>query len=579
MKILGIFHSYSDPSAALLRDGRVVAFAEEERFVRVKHATRQFPIRAVRYVLGSGGIGIDNIDCIAQAWDCPAYDDGTLAAVYDRINRRYPTTEADLAYQRKHLQALSSASQCDIILQNMRREFGDIKFPPVKFVRHHLTHACMAHFHSGFDEALVLTIDGSGEWTTTAWWHGYKAKLDPLGEVTIPHSLGWLYSAFTEYLGFRAYDGEYKVMGLAAYGKPNAELAGRVAKIAWYDNQGGFETDPMLLSRGRRRYSYYYPDTLAEHLARPPRAETEEINDWHMSLAYEVQCRLEDIVEEMVAYWTGKTGLRKLAIAGGVGLNIKMNARLFRSGLVDDVFIHPLCADAGVSIGAAMALEHMGGHGPADHSRLKTVSWGPEFSDEEIEKTLKTCKQSYTKEDAIHGTVARLLAEGKVVGWFQGRMEGGPRALGNRSILADPRDVGSRDRVNAVIKFREFWRPFCPSMTEAGAKRYLKRFTDAPFMILAFDATDNAKREVPAVVHVDDTVRVQIVNRDDNPVYYRLLESFEKLTGVPCVLNTSFNVKGEPIVCIPQDAIRTFSATGLDALAIGSFLLRKPGLT
>lgn len=575
MNILGVFHSYSDPSAALVRDGEVVAFVEEERLLRIKHAARYFPARAIRYVLEAGGVTINDIDCIAQAWNCPAYDDGRFAAVYARINETYPTTDADLAYQRNHLEAFSSSTQRSIILQNMRRESGDIDFPPIEFVPHHLAHACMAYFHSGMNDTLVLTLDASGEWTTTGWWHGHDGKLDLLHEVTIPHSLGWFYSAITEYLGFRAYDGEYKVMGLAAYGAPDAELAERIARTVWYDGTGGFEVDPMLLSRGPRSFSYYYPDALVEHFERPPRPASEEITKWHMSLAYEAQSRLEAIVESMVKYWTTTTGLRKLAIAGGVGLNVKLNGRLFQSNLLDDIFIHPLCADAGVSIGAAMAHAHLNGRTVPSY-RLGTVSWGPSFTDDEIEKALKLCKQSYTKEQTIHHSVAKLLSKGKVVGWVQGKMEGGPRALGNRSILADPRDVKSRDRVNAVIKFREFWRPFCPSMTKAAAKRHLKRYTDAPFMVLAFEATEDAKREIPAVVHVDGTVRVQIVDEKDNPIYHRLLTSFEQLSGVPCVLNTSFNIKGEPIVCTPHDAIRTFSATGLDALAIGSFLLAKP---
>ena len=574
MNILGVFHSYSDPSAALVRDGKVLAFVEEERLARVKHAMGYFPSRAVRYVLQAAGVSIRDVDSVVQAWDCPAYDNGQLAAVYSRINSKYPTSEGDLAYQQKHRQALTSQNQRNIILQHFRREFGDIEFPPISFVRHHLTHACMAYFHSGLDNALVLTLDGSGEWTTTSWWQGHDGRLEPLHEVTIPHSLGWFYSALTEYLGFRAYDGEYKVMGLAAYGKPDPTLAERIAQIVWYDGQGGFETDPMLMSRGPRKYSYYYPDSLADHLGRPPRTESEKIDDWHMSLAYEVQRRLEDVVEDQVAYWTQKTGLSNLAIAGGVGLNIKMNARLFRSRLVEDIFIHPLCADAGVAVGAGLAYEYTNGQA-LSASRIDSVSWGPDYEDEEIERILQTCKQSYSKEESIPRSVAKLLAEGKVVAWFQERMEGGPRALGNRSILADPRDVASRDKVNAAVKYREFWRPFCPSMTEAGAKQYLKRYTTAPFMILAFEATDKAKEEIPAVVHVDGTLRVQIVQPKDNRRFHQLITEFAELTGIPCLLNTSFNVKVEPVVCTPHDAIRTFSATGLDALAIGSFLLVK----
>jgi carbamoyltransferase len=572
MNIVGVFHSYSDPSAALVRDGQVVAFVEEERLTRVKHAHGYFPNRAVDYVLKAGGLSIADIDCIAQAWDCSAYDSGEMAAHYAQINTKYPATAGDLAYQKKHLETLSSASQKQIILQNLRKQFGNVQFPPIVFVRHHLTHACMAYFHSGMQDALVLTIDGSGESVTTAWWLGKDRKLSLLHEVQIPHSLGWFYAAFTEYLGFEAYDGEYKVMGLAAYGKSDAELEDKVAKLVWYDGQGGFETDPMLLSRGKRSFSYYYPDALVEYMGRNPRADNEEITPWHIDLAYAVQKRLEAIVQDMLQYWAAQTGMRNLAVAGGVGLNVKMSGTLFTSGLVDDIFVHPLCADAGVSIGAAMVLEYL--KGELELSRLRDVSFGPSYDDEEIERVLQACKLPYTREESIAKSVAELLAQGKVVGWFQGRLEGGPRALGNRSILADPRYVGSRDRVNTVIKFREFWRPFCPSMTPVGSERYLAKYTHAPFMVLAFQASEGAEKEVPAVVHVDGSCRPQIVEAD-NARYFQLIQEFEKISGVPCLLNTSFNIKGEPIVCTPHDAIRTFAATGLDALAIGPFLLMK----
>ena len=574
MKILGIFHSYSDPSAALVVDGRVVGFVEEERLTRVKHARGYFPSRSVDWVLKAGGLSITDVDRIAQAWDCRAYDSGQMAAHYARINADYPSTDEDIAYQRQHLRDLSSKSQKGLVYQNLKSQYGDLDFPELVFVKHHFAHACMAYFDSGMPETLVLTIDGSGEWVTTALWLGKAGKLELLHEVHIPHSLGWFYAAFTEYLGFQAYDGEYKVMGLAAYGDGDPDLRRRLSELVWYDGQGGFESNPMLLSRGSRTRSYYYPDALVQHMGRTPRAENEEIGQWHMDLAYEVQDKLETVVEEIVRYWVAKSGVRNLAIAGGVGLNVKMNGRLLDSGILSDIFVHPLCADTGVPIGAALALEYPNGR--LVPTRLQDVYLGQSFDDDEIAGVLDACKLSYTREEAIEKAVAGLLAQGAIVGWFQGRMEGGPRALGSRSILADPRYVESRDRVNAAIKYREPWRPFCPSMTPKGAERYLDGYADAPFMVVAFQATEEAAREVSAVVHVDGSSRPQIVDKHQNPRYYRLIEEFERLTGAPCVLNTSFNIKGEPIVCTPHDAIRTFAATGLDALAIGSFLLTKP---
>ncbi len=576
MNILGVFHSYSDPSAALIVNNRVVAFAEEERLLRIKHAVGYFPSRSIEFVLKKANMAIDDIDAIVQPWDCNKYDSGEMQKVYDEINSKYPTTEGDIAYQKNHISTLSAGSQKGIILRNLRRFFGDKKFPPIFFINHHLSHACMGYFQSGLDNnCLVLTIDGSGEEVTTAWWIAENSRLKLLREIHIPHSLGWFYSAFTEYLGFRAYDGEYKVMGLAAYGEHDPEIHDKISKIVWYDDKGGFELDPMILMRGQRSYSYYYSDNLVKFLGRSPRSKNEDISKWHINLAFEVQKKLEEIVFDMTRYWIGKTGVKRLAISGGVGLNVKMNGNLFMSGIIDDIFVHPLCADTGTPIGAALAYLYSKGE-DLEVEELPNVYYGPSFSDEEIEKILISCKLDFTKEDDICKSAARLIADGKVVGWFQGEMEGGPRALGNRSILADPRDVASRDKVNAVIKFREFWRPFCPSMTEEGAKKYFVKFTKAPFMIVTFHATDFAKEEIPAVVHVDGTVRPQIVEKEASPLYHELITEFEKLTGVPCLLNTSFNIKGEPIVCTPHDAIRTFSATGLDALAVGNFLIQKP---
>lgn len=576
MNILGIFHSYSDPSAALIKDGNVVAFVEEERLLRIKHAVGYFPLRSIDYVLKAGNLDIDDIDYIAQAWDCDFYDSGKMAEVYKRINSEYPTDEGDLSYQRKHLSSLSASNQSNIIYHQLRKNFGDRKFPPVIFVKHHFAHACMAYYGSAMEEALILTIDGSGENVTTAWWAGRRGEIELLKEVEIPHSLGWFYSAFTEYLGFQAYDGEYKVMGLASYGHHDPELREKLSKLVWYDGEGGFLTDPMMLSRGERNFSYYFPDSLIEFIGKKPRCALEEISQWHKNLAYEVQFLLEGIVKEMLEYWVSETGLGNLVIGGGVGLNVKMNGNLFASGLIEDIFVHPLCADSGISIGGALALLYEKDKNMIDSRQLETISLGPSFSDNEIEKILRSCKLNYSKKTSIEREVAELLSEGKIVGWFQGGMEAGPRALGNRSILADPRYVKSRDKVNEIIKFRELWRPFCPSMTPNGRDRYLADHTDAPFMITTFMTKDIALKEVPAIVHVDGSTRPQVVEKENNKMFFNLINEFEKITGIPCVLNTSFNVKGEPIVCSPHDAIRTFSATGLDVLAIGPFLVEKP---
>ena len=508
-----------------------------------------------------------------QAWDCAKYDDGRIARHYEEINRRYPTVDADRAYQQKLLKQFRSDAQRAFIVRALRHEFGEVELPPIHFVNHHLAHACASFFSSGFNEALVLSIDGSGEEVTTSWWHGKGGKLDLLHEVKVPHSLGWIYSAFTEYLGFEAYDGEYKVMGLAAYGSPSATLQDKLSQLLWPDDAGGFETNPMLLSRGPHSWSHHFCDALVQHMGRPPGWRDQPVTDWHKDLAFAVQQRLEDVVFSMTRYWTQKTGVRRLCIAGGVGLNVKMNGNLFESRIVDDVFAYPLCSDLGQSIGAALAYRHQ--HAGMTSRRIAHLYLGPAFSDEEIERVLKDCRVPYRKSEHISRDTAALVAQGKVVGWFQGRMEAGPRALGARSILADSRNEAARDRVNTAIKYRELWRPFCPSMTREGAERYFDHRTEAPFMVMTFRANDRAKAEIPAVVHVDGTSRPQVVDESSNPRYHGLIEEFSRLTGVPCILNTSFNIKGEPIVCTPQDAIRTYFATGLDALAIGNCLLEK----
>jgi len=573
MNLLGIFHSHSDPSAALVVDDTVIAFVEEERLSRVKHSSGAFPTRAIRWVLKHGGLTLTDVDSIVQAWDCTKYDNGRVARHYDELNRRYPTTDGDRAYQQNLLQEYRSETQRASIRRALRHEFGDVKLPEIHFVNHHLAHACATFFSSGFDEALVLSVDGSGEEITTSWWYGKGQAVELLHEIKIPHSLGWVYSAFTEYLGFEAYDGEYKVMGLAAYGSPNAEVQRKVAQLLWPDDHGGFETDPMLLTRGPHSWSHYFSDALVQHMGQPPGWRDQPVTDWHKDVAFAVQQRLEDVVFSMTRYWTQRTGARRLCISGGVGLNVKMNGNLFTSGIVDDVFAYPLCADLGQSIGAALAYRYQRAGLP--NRRLADLYLGPGFSDHEIERVLRDCRVAYRRSENISRDTAALLAQGKVIGWFQGRLEAGPRALGARSILADPRNEAARDRVNAAIKYRELWRPFCPSMTRRGAERYFDNYTDAPFMVITFTANDRAKAEIPAVVHVDNTSRPQIVDEQSNPRYHGVITEFDRLTGVPCILNTSFNIKGEPIVCTPQDAMRTYFATGLDALAIGNCLLEK----
>jgi carbamoyltransferase len=332
--------------------------------------------------------------------------------------------------------------------------------------------------------------------------------------------------------------------------------------------------DPRFIHHGPHTFSERFTDCLVDQLGLPPRQGPRPIEPIHEDIAFEAQRLLEETVLRLLGHFRRETGLGRLCIGGGVGLNVKMNSRIQRSGLFDEVFAFPIPNDSGLAIGAAVGFwVDRCGRRP---SPLKHLYLGPSWSDDDIEQQVKSCGLTYRKCEDIASDTARILADGKVVGWFQGRLEGGPRALGGRSILADPRRIEARDRVNTAIKFREYWRPFCPSLTEEAAARYLVKPSAAPFMIQAFEATEEARRQTPAVVHVDGTMRPQTVDPQSNPRYYRLLKAFEARTGVPVLLNTSFNVKGEAIVCSPRDALRTFWSTGLDALAIGSFLIEKP---
>ncbi len=572
---LGIFEGHFDPAVAIVRDGKLLAYAEEERFIRNKHANRVYPHRALSYCLKAAGVEPGDITGIGLNWDIDAFGDGRMATFFEGMAADWPLDAPTKGWQRSMLANFNRTAMTARHARAWRRAFGDVPLPEIIGVPHHLTHALHSYLQSSFDKAVCLTIDGSGDHHCTVVWHCQGESVTPMREIVMPHSLGWFYAAFTEYLGFEAYDGEYKVMGLAAYGRPDADLAAKVAKILYPAGDGiEYRLDPSFIHYGPRTWSDRFTDHLPELFGRAPRLRDDPIEDWHQDLAFAVQTALEDAVEPLARWALKEAGTGNLCVGGGVGLNVKMNTRLHTLGEVEHVFAQPLCSDGGAAAGAALVAcwQKTGAHPEA----LRTLATGPETNDEEIEATLKLCGLSYEKPADIAEAVADDLAAGRVVGWFQGRMEAGPRALGQRSILADPRKAEARDRVNAIIKYREYWRPFCPSITAESAVRYLKSHDDAPFMIIAFEATDAFKQDAPAVVHVDGTARVQMVHQDVLPLYHRLISCFEARTGVSALLNTSFNVKGEPVVCTIHDALRTFFATGMDSLAAGSFLLRKP---
>ena len=540
MKILGISHPYSwNVAAALMVDGELLAFAEEERFTRVKHAPRSFPRRAMDYCLAQAGLGLGDVDEIAigmeQHWSTvlpnlwppqpPGFALGKVMRNFKQIGRG-----------------------------NARLPFS-LKDPRVHFCNHHLSHVASSFYVSGFDRAAFISLDGAGggESGMLGWGEGTRLTVDR--RVTNAGSWGVLYEMVTDRLGFRAHSHEGKTMGLAAYGEPDPD------RFDFIDWSGPV---PRLDRAGMRR-----------HLRAIPRRDpAAEFTDEHRNLAATVQHTLERALLAMTRHLTERSGSRALCMAGGVALNCSANGMLLASGAVDDIYVQPASSDAGVALGAAV-LRHVQVTGERPRFVFDHAYWGPSYSDEEIERVLVEAKLPYERPNSIEERTAGLLADGRIVGWFQGRMEAGPRALGGRSILADPAVPGMKEKVNGEVKHREMWRPFAPSMLEEDIGEYVEKPYRSPFMILAFQARDDRVDAFRAATHVDGTARVQGVTREANPRYYRLIEAFKARTGRGVILNTSFNDAEEPLVCSPRDAIRTFASTGLDALALGPFLIQK----
>jgi carbamoyltransferase len=419
---------------------------------------------------------------------------------------------------------------------------------------------------SGFDEASVLVVDGRGSHEATTLWRARGDEISLLETVEYPNSLGVFYAGITEMLGFEPFSDEWKVMGLAAYGQSKVDLNSLIR----CDND-------HYTVEARRFFGENDSDRSGlEDVVGKRRPDGDELSETHKNIARSAQDACEKAMLASLRRLTGLTGSRKLCLAGGVALNCKANGELLRSGLIDDIYVQPAAGDDGTCIGAALAVYQRLGMAtprkPVGHSYL-----GHEFGNESIEQVLKTYKLSYRRLSNAPGKAAELLAQNHLIGWFQGRMEFGPRALGNRSILADPCQAENRDRVNEAVKFREGWRPFAPSVLAEKAHLYFQDFKPSPYMILSFWADKDRARKIPAVVHVDGSCRVQSVERETNPRYYELIQEFEKLTGVPIVMNTSFNLKGDPIVCSPRDAIQTFYTSGLDDLVMGDFLVSKKG--
>ena len=596
MRVLGVSAYYHDSAAALIEDGSIVAAAQEERFTRKKHDS-SFPAHAIRYCLEEGGTDLAGIDFVVF------YDKPFLK--FERLIETY------LAFVPRGFNSFRMAMPIWIkekLFQKtmLRNEFR--KFDPafdweekLLFSEHHLSHAASAFYPSPFEEALVLTMDGVGEWTTTSAAIGRGHDLKIIRELHFPHSLGLLYSAVTYYIGFKVNSGEYKVMGLAPYGEP--EFKDLMLKEL-------MDLKPDGTFRLNMKYFNYCTgltmtnDKFSQLFGRPVRQREDDLLEpFHMNMAASVQAVTEEIVSRLVKSLTEETGIHNVCLAGGVALNCVSNGKLIREGIVKNLWVQPAAGDAGGALGAALLAYHLHKQQPrtVDHCKLdgmKGSYLGPQYSQDEIERRLTACGASFkvlpSAADMIDES-AELLANEKVLGWCQGRMEFGPRALGARSILGDPRSPAMQKVMNLKIKYRESFRPFAPSVLREDVDKYFETDVDSPYMLLVdkvkpelcrpmteeeknlfgIDRLNVQRSDLPAITHVDYTARVQTVHEQTNPDYYQLIRKFKEKTGCSVLINTSFNVRGEPPVCTPEDAFKCFMGTEMDALVVGNCLMLK----
>ena len=594
MYILGVSAFYHDSAACLLKDGEIIAAAQEERFTRKKHDAG-FPSNAIRYCLKEASIAAKDIDNVVF------YEKPFVK--FERLLETY------LAFAPKGFRSFAKAMpvwikdklfQKSALIKEFRSTIDDdVNWRELLlFSEHHLSHAASAFYPSPFESAAVLTLDGVGEWTTTSLAIGKGRNLNVVNEIHFPHSLGLLYSAFTYYTGFRVNSGEYKVMGLAPYGEPvYADLIRE--KLITVAEDGSFQLDMSY-------FNYATGLTMTNKkfdalFGGPPRTSETELTQREMDLAASVQKVTEDIVLELAKGIARETGERNLCLAGGVALNCVANGILLREKIFDNIWIQPAAGDAGGALGAALSTWYLHHNkervASTERDEMKGAYLGPEFTDTEIEAELTACGASFTKlsESGMIEAVASALAEEKAVGWMQGRMEFGPRALGGRSIIADPRSPMMQKQLNLQVKYRESFRPFAPSVLREDVGAWFEHDTDSPYMLLVADVQKDKRREmtekeeglfgidklnvprssVPAITHVDYSARIQTVHADTNPRYHAVISKFKDKTGCPLVVNTSFNVRGEPIICTPTDAFKCFMGTEMDVLAVGNYVLYK----
>ena len=592
MYILGISAYYHDSAAALLQNGEIVAAAQEERFTRKKHDS-DFPRHAVEYCLKEAGITLMAVDYIAF------YDKPFLK--FERLLESY------LAFAPKGFPSFRMAIPVwlreklflkDLLQKELRSYAPDYDWDArLRFSEHHLSHAASAFYPSPFQEAAVLTMDGVGEWATTSLAIGRGSALEIVKEIHFPHSLGLLYSAFTYYLGFKVNSGEYKVMGLAPYGVPSyAQLI--LDQLIDLKEDGSFRLDQSYFNycTGLTMTSARFHNLFGG----PPKKPGEPLTQRHMDLAASIQAVTEAVILRLTRAISRETAIKSLCLAGGVALNCVANGKVLRDGKFTDIWIQPAAGDAGGALGAALAIYHIDlgePRTPSSRDAMRGSYLGPAFSQDDIEQRLTAAGAKFTvlSDDQLFDACAEALAQGKAVGWFQGRMEFGPRALGGRSILGDARSATMQSVLNLKIKYRESFRPFAPSVLREDADEWFDLDGDSPYMLLVASVKEGRRRamtkeeqqlfginklqvsrsDIPAVTHVDYSARIQTVDADISPRFHALISAFKARTGCPVVVNTSFNVRGEPIVCSPEDAFRCFMGTEIEVLAVENCFLQK----
>jgi carbamoyltransferase len=558
MITLGLNYSQMhDSSACIVRDGDLLFAVAEERISRLKHDAR-FPQLAIQACLDFAKISPSQIDEVCFGWQTPS-------ATFRHDLKLFATGRWPVGY----FSVLNSSRQFLSMWhqgggsRRFSRHFGPSR-AQFRFVDHHFAHAISAYSYSGFDDAAIVVMDGRGAWEATSIWRGSKGRIAHLQTINWPDSLGLFYARFTEFLGFTPNADEWKVMGLAPYGEPGVNLRAFLEPEA---SPYKVHTD-LLVGDGSGSFSGW-PAALGS-----PRVPESEIDDCHKNIAFSVQDLCEAAMMSVVRLALEKTCSHNLCLAGGVALNSKANGKILASGIIDNLFVQPAASDDGVALGAALA-PYLDGGQRLPIRPMRQAYLGPSFDNDAIEAALKTYKIRFTRLSDSAATAAELLSQGKILGWFQGRMEFGPRALGSRSILADPRDSEMNTKVNNAVKFREWWRPFAPSLKKEAAPEFLESAWDSPFMIVTAQVRPEKRSVIPSVTHVDGSARPQTVEQEINPLYYRLIDEFGKRTGVPVIMNTSFNLRGEAIVHTPTDAIRTFFSSGMDALILGSYLVEK----